>query len=809
MIAKEAELATARTQEAAAANRLNRARELCDNSDGFMCSQGIGNSNISLHKPVYQALGEVVTEVEKKIEELNHLQSRSEDWHRSLSQLQESIGTLEKRDAEISQNLARLEPEILKETHQNQRIINDLSNQIAALHQDKENYTRTKYESRKAIEYAQEKMKRFKDKKQQRLMFLERNGYNRGIVAAWEWIQSHKSKFRGRVYGPLAMEVEVHSERYAATLEQQIPTVWWSRFFVEFEEDLRLLKEELRRRFNYEVNISHFRGNSATQLRYPLNRSKEYARFGVIATLDEVFQAPDIIKHALNDVLSITSTFLMKESATQEDCDAFFKYQPQAHSVWIKDAQIRRKVSVYNPQASSKLFEPLRPSRFLVSSFEDFENDEESRLNATICDRMKESDFAEAEIGRLETEIASITNRKREIMGKQRYRNQELKNFKYEKKAIGVQLRNEAERLQAEKEKGDPLKLKPKLQEDLDELLEKGKQHAVALSQAYSSIPGVFLDSLISQLTIEELKDQVGKMNEQEELEKLELSRAKEVMVRYRKRVEQMEHHTETLWNKAKEATGWPMPQEIAQNFENQPDDPDELMLKAQEAEETADEIIISDPGALDRWKRKCQEISDKTATLEDIVRKRQAAEYEIDELKSTWTSRLRSLVSDINKTFSESFSMVGCAGEVAFVEDPNEDFRNYAIEIRVKFRESEPLSTLDANRQSGGERSVSTMLFIIALQGIAASPFRVVDEINQGMDQVNERKIFELLSQSATQPESRQCFLLTPKLLPDLPFNKNVTVLQIMNGPLLGQIAKEFSFEKLLGQKRVSALQA
>jgi hypothetical protein len=35
----------------------------------------------------------------------------------------------------------------------------------------------------------------------------------------------------------------------------------------------------------------------------------------------------------------------------------------------------------------------------------------------------------------------------------------------------------------------------------------------------------------------------------------------------------------------------------------------------------------------------------------------------------------------------------------------------------RVKFRDSEELQTLDANRQSGGERSVSTILYLIALQ--------------------------------------------------------------------------------------------
>lgn len=35
----------------------------------------------------------------------------------------------------------------------------------------------------------------------------------------------------------------------------------------------------------------------------------------------------------------------------------------------------------------------------------------------------------------------------------------------------------------------------------------------------------------------------------------------------------------------------------------------------------------------------------------------------------------------------------------------------------------------------------------------------------------------------SACREGTPQCFLLTPKLLPDLPFSKDVTVLQIMNG--------------------------
>ena len=60
------------------------------------------------------------------------------------------------------------------------------------------------------------------------------------------------------------------------------------------------------------------------------------------------------------------------------------------------------------------------------------------------------------------------------------------------------------------------------------------------------------------------------------------------------------------------------------------------------------------------------------------------------------------------------------------------QDFSKYGIAIKVKFRPKEELQVLSTNRQSGGERSVSTMLYLMALQDITSCPFRAVDEINQ-----------------------------------------------------------------------------
>ena len=71
------------------------------------------------------------------------------------------------------------------------------------------------------------------------------------------------------------------------------------------------------------------------------------------------------------------------------------------------------------------------------------------------------------------------------------------------------------------------------------------------------------------------------------------------------------------------------------------------------------------------------------------------------------------------------------------------QDFSKYGIAIKVKFRPNEELQVLSTCRQSGGERSVSTMLYLMALQDITSCPFRAVDEINQ----VKERSlVFSLI---------------------------------------------------------------
>lgn len=151
--------------------------------------------------------------------------------------------------------------------------------------------------------------------------------------------------------------------------------------------------------------------------------------------------------------------------------------------------------------------------------------------------------------------------------------------------------------------------------------------------------------------------------------------------------------------------------------------------------------------------------------------------------------------------------------------------------------RESEPLTNLDSHRQSGGERAVSTIFYLMSLQSLTRSPFRVVDEINQGMDPRNERLVHKRIvgiacgvldqqsqSQSRSSRQSQdqeeggsesesaltgqgrggsQYFLITPKLLHDLTYERGMRVLCIASGEYMPADRNEVNFNRYVDLMR------
>ena len=181
------------------------------------------------------------------------------------------------------------------------------------------------------------------------------------------------------------------------------------------------------------------------------------------------------------------------------------------------------------------------------------------------------------------------------------------------------------------------------------------------------------------------------------------------------------------------------------------------------EEEETALRINQqqSSKGVLEQYEKRAAEIQEIEQRMAERQTEIERITGKITEYRQIWEPRLKSLITRVSVAFGEAFSSIGCSGEVLLSQSsdgtPTDDFEKWAIQIKVKFRETEDLQLLTSQRQSGGERSVSTIFYLMALQDLAKAPFRVVDEINQGMDPRNERLVHGRMVDAACRADTSQ----------------------------------------------------
>ncbi|XP_075383312.1 structural maintenance of chromosomes protein 5 isoform X1 [Mycteria americana] len=228
------------------------------------------------------------------------------------------------------------------------------------------------------------------------------------------------------------------------------------------------------------------------------------------------------------------------------------------------------------------------------------------------------------------------------------------------------------------------------------------------------------------------------------------------------------------------------LPKEFQTAFQALPTTLEEIDAFLNEEKTRASCFTGLNASVVEEYNKQTQEIQQLTEYLEEKKNELDNYKQNISQVKERWLNPLKKLIEQINEKFSNFFSSMQCVGEVDLHVENEEEYDKYGIRIRVKFHSSTELHELTPYHQSGGEKSVSTMLYLMALQELNRCPFRVVDEINQGMDPMNERRVFEMVVKTACKESTSQYFFITPKLLQNLTYNDKMTVLFVYNGPFM-----------------------
>ncbi|KAI5951148.1 SMC5 [Candida jiufengensis] len=208
------------------------------------------------------------------------------------------------------------------------------------------------------------------------------------------------------------------------------------------------------------------------------------------------------------------------------------------------------------------------------------------------------------------------------------------------------------------------------------------------------------------------------------------------------------------------------------------------IRIKISHLEDELSLLSTADRGSIQSLRSKLQDIEKAETDLPRFENDKHNLDERIKTISTQWETELEEFIHQISLSFSKRFSKVASEGRVELAK--SERFKDYKLQILVKFRQESELKILDNQSQSGGERAVSTIFYIMALQGLSDAPFRIVDEINQGMDPKNEQMAHRYLVHTACENNKSQYFLVTPKLLTGLYYHPDMVVHCIFTGPLI-----------------------
>ena len=171
------------------------------------------------------------------------------------------------------------------------------------------------------------------------------------------------------------------------------------------------------------------------------------------------------------------------------------------------------------------------------------------------------------------------------------------------------------------------------------------------------------------------------------------------------------------------------------------------------------------------------EELKVKLAQLQDNKKSMLA---ELETRKGVWRDAMENLIESIDPAYQSVLAAADASGFVKFEEGA--DVEDAGIALYVGFRGGAP-TTLDPFTQSGGERSVALMAFILSLQGRIVSPLRAMDEFDIHMDPKNREAMFKMILSQMRERETSQYLVITPSILTVFDRSAHVITVQAVHG--------------------------
>ncbi|RMZ98894.1 structural maintenance of chromosomes 5 [Brachionus plicatilis] len=702
-------------------------------------------------------------------------ENESKNHEKKLKEIQLSIEALKTEYEESESDLEAIQ--------KNEVLIRQKE---ADLRQQNEKLSNKEYEAkremarlRSELEEIQYKIRDMKNVKQEKLnKLLQRS---KDVSSAINWLEKNRGNFKGNVYEPMFLNMNIKFQESAKYVESLIPYRDLVQMFLfENSDDMHYFLSEVRDRLNLIVNAGLIPRKSLNSF-MPTKPIEEIKKYGFLSYMREVIDAPEPILIYLCLYHNIHQVPLGTEQ-TQRNLSQYLPAIQEFGRVYTSTHQYSFSRSRYTNKISSSSTE-VSESFWLTSSIDLTRLSHYEDREAEIKNKLKELDAGLQKIIEEKQKVDKMMENYRAELGKLRERKYHIDNLRKklnQKESVYKSLATQNTDLTGEARNiltkvAEFSKKKSKLFADY---VQAARNLAILTKD---KVLCVYQDALYQNEKLRLENDWRVYLSQKQEIEaKLEQFKA---VTQQAKDEAKSSLETASRINEINLENG--LPANYKERFFNLPDSVEALNSEINQCQIIAQCAYDVDEKVIQEFENRKKLISQLQKDLEKKSKKLSDHQSNYENMKDSWLQRVDEMINGINVKFTALFMQLKCAGEISLSRpDNSEEFNKYGICIKVSFRTGEKLQELTAWQQSGGEKSVSTMLYMIALQEMTRCPFRVVDEINQGMDPVNERKVFDIIVQNSCSKHQAQYFLLTPKLLPDLAFDDKTNVICVFNGP-------------------------
>lgn len=643
-------------------------------------------------------LDRVEKDAENKLKKINDTQSKVDGCDKEINAEKEG-GNQAKQDVAKYQNeIRRIEvlmkdppPEFnavtmnseIKEKRQQKRAaeasVAEIDNSNKILHEQGRERQQMKIQQQRVQESLQSQAGRQANK-------LE--AVSKETSKAWDWIQANRASFQSPVYGPPMIECTLKDARYADAVEAVIGPSELKAITVTSNQDFKMLNEQcsIMKLTDIWIRAVHRPLSHFT----PAYTQEELERLGFESLVLDLIEGPDDVLAMLCDNRNIHQAVYTSRDIPNNRFDAL-ENSTVGTAVSSKQLFTITRRREYGADGVSSRAINLKRAQLLTDQPVDTE------AERAASRRMNE---IQGELDQIKEEITGEHGRRTKLnqdAAKYEQELQALEKDKSDRQSQNTQFNGLGTKL-------DNIKLKlENVQKDhasrnerIADIVRRADKHSREMGQQaldYAKAVEQLQDLCKKVIEVEimsiEARSDAEQLEAQHKDEEEALEARRRELQALEEQVARLYQHGKKLQDDCNQIRTTFSPEDFAFLEEVSAWLPPQLDTEFQATEAELESLHGGNENIIREFEQRARKIEEKRASLEGLESSLAELGRKITEVRNKWEPKLDRLVAQISEAFAENFSQIQCAGEVGV--DKHEDFEQWKIQIKVKFRYVSP----------------------------------------------------------------------------------------------------------------------